>query len=100
MIIPLEPSPDQEIEITLDGRPYIFHILWNEDYGYYTLSILTVQGVSLVSSIKMVKGFPLLRQHTDSRLPSGELYFIREIGQSIRPGYDDLGTTHKLYYVE
>lgn len=99
--IPLQPeTTDQLVSVELDGNPYILRILWNDRFGYFSLSVLTADGTIILENIKMVKNYPLIGRYKDVRLPFGDLYFVQEKGNAPRPGYSDLATNFELYYHE
>lgn len=97
--IPLfEQTTDQTLTVELEGNPYRMRILWNERFGYWSLSLYTVAGEPLVEGIKMVTNYDLTSRFKDERMPYGALYFVREKGPYKRPDYNDLAVTHSLYY--
>lgn len=99
--IPLQPeTTDQLVSVELDGNPYILRVLWNERFGYFTLSIMEANESPLLTNVKMVKNYPLIGRFKNELLPFGDLYFIQEKGSAARPGYSDLGVTFGLYYYE
>lgn len=99
--IPLQPeTTDQLVSVELDGNPYILRVLWNERFGYFSLSLLTADESVILENIKMVKNYPLIDRFKDVRLPFGDLYFIQEKGSAARPGYSDLAVNCGLYYHE
>lgn len=99
--IPLLPeTTDQLVSVELDGNPYILRVLWNERFGYFTLSVSTADETPILTNVKMVKNYPLTARYKDVLLPRGSLYFIQEKGTAERPGYSDLAVNFGLYYVE
>ena len=98
-LIPLTPdTSDQRISTELDGNPYIIRVLWNERFGYFSLSLYTIAGDPILENIKMVTNYDLTSRFKDERMPAGPLYFVRRKGPYKRPEYSDLGVTHFLYY--
>ena len=93
-------TADQILTIELGGNPYILRVLWNERYGYFSLSISTSDNVPILTNIKMVKNYNLTSRFKDPFLPFGDFYFIHEKGIVDRPTYDDLAVTCNLYYYE
>lgn len=91
---------DQTLDVTLDDLPYTLRVLWNERFGYWSLSINEKDGDAILTNIKMVNNYPLLKRF--KRLPMiGELYFIHRGGKTYRPTFDDIGTnTYGLYYYD
>lgn len=96
----LPDSSDQTFNIELGGNPYILRVLWNERYGYFSLSVNTADDAPILTNIKMVKNYDLTSRFKDLRLPYGGLYFIQEKGNSYRCGYDEIGINYNLYYYE
>ena len=96
----LPDSSDQTFNVELGGNPYILRVLWNERYGYFSLSINTADEAPILTNIKMVKNYDLTSRFKDLRLPYGGLYFIQEKGNSDRCGYDEIGINYNLYYYE
>lgn len=96
----LSDSSDQTFNIELGGNPYILRVLWNERYGYFSLSINTAYDSPILTNIKMVKNYDLTSRFKDLRLPVGGLYFVHEKGNSDRCGYDEIGINYNLYYYE
>lgn len=99
--IPLQSdTTDQLVSVELDGNPYILRVLWNERFGYFSLSVSEADQTPILVNVKMVKNFPLTRRFQDLRLPFGSLFFVQENGTADRPGYSDLAVNFSLYYYE
>lgn len=99
--IPLQPNTtDQLVRVELDGNPYILRVLWNERFGYFSLSVLAADETPIVTNVKMVKNFPLIGRFKNTLLPAGDFYFIQEKGNADRAAYTDLGVNFGLYYYE
>lgn len=96
----LEQTTDQRLTVELDSNPYILRVLWNERYGYFSLSVNTIDDEPILTNIKMVKNYNLTSRFKDDRLPFGGLYFVQEKGNGERPTYDDLSVKYNLYYYE
>jgi len=99
--IELQPATaDQWLTTELDGNPYRLRVLWNERGGYFALSLYTLADTPILQNVKMVKNYELIQRFADSRLPTGGMYFVQENGSALRPSFDDLATTHYLYYLQ
>jgi hypothetical protein len=99
--IPLQSeTTDQTVGVELDNNIYNLRVLWNERFGYFSLSVLTADEQPILTNIKMVKNYPLIGRFKDIRLPFGDFYFIQEKGSSTRPSYSDLLVNFNLYYHE
>lgn len=97
--IPLQPeTTDQLVSVELDGNPYILRVLWNERFGYFSLSVSAADETPILTNVKMVKNFPLIGRFRDTMLPAGDLYFVQEKGFAERAAYSDLAVTFGLYY--
>ena len=94
----LANTTDQLVDVVLSDNPYTLRILWNERFGYWSLSILERDGPAIVENIKMVKDYPLIGQYKDTRLPTGELYFLDPKARATRPGYDAFTDYVFAYY--
>lgn len=99
--IPLQPdTTDQLISVELDGNPYILRVLWNERFGYFSLSVSAADETPIVTNVKMVKNYPLIGRFKNTLLPTGDFYFIQEKGDAERAAYADLAVNFGLYYYE
>ena len=98
--IPLiEQTTDQSLTVELDGNPYILRVLWNERYGYFSLSVNTIDDEPILTNIKMVNNTPLTWRYR--RLPlAGDFFFVHKSGKTYRPTYDDVGGEYGLYYYD
>ena len=99
-ILPLEKdSPHFEFEVDLDNDVFGFEFLWNHRDGYWYMTIKDATGVDIISSLRMVVGWPFLSFYRGSKTPKGQLVFIDTAGES-EAGLGDLVTRHELIYVE
>jgi hypothetical protein len=99
--IPLQPeTTDQFVNVELGGNTYILRILWNERFGYFSLSVITADDTPILTNIKMVKNYPLIGRFKSTLLPFGDLYLVQEKGMAARPEYSDLAVNFGLYYYE
>jgi hypothetical protein len=99
--IPLSAGvADQKLSVELDGNPYRLRVVWNERFGYFSLTVMTSDDEDILTNIKMVKNYPLTSRFKDTRLPTGSLYFVQEKGTADKADFDDLGVTFGLYYYE
>jgi hypothetical protein len=85
-------------EVDLDGKAYGFELRWNERAAGWFLHLSDATGTRLVSGIRLVPGWPLLRRWQDARMPAGELEVLDTSGQSLEPTYGDLGTRVLMLY--
>ena len=99
--IPLQPeTTDQLVSVELDGNPYILRVLWNERFGYFSLSVSAADETPILRNVKMVKNYPLIGRYKNTLLPAGDLYFVQEKGNADRAAYADLAVNFGLYYYE
>lgn len=92
-------AADQTLDITLAEIPYTLRILWNERFGYWSLSIAYRDGEAILTNIKMVNNWPLLGKFQRLSL-KGDFYFVHKAGKTYRPTYDDVGGEYGLYYFD
>lgn len=99
--IPLNAdTADQTVSIELGGNPYILRVMWNERFGYFSLSVNTIDNLPILTNIKMVKNYPLTAKFKNTLLPFGSFYFIEDRGFKPRALYEDLAVNYNLYYYE
>lgn len=91
---------DQFLSIEIDENPYILRVLWNERFGYFSLSVFEADNTPILVNVKMVKNYPITEQFKDTRLPFGSFYFVQEKGTNERPTFEDLAVNCNLYYYE
>lgn len=96
----LEQTTDQTLDVTINDNPYTLRVLWNERFGYFSLSVLDLDGSDILTNVKMISNWPLTERFKDQRLPAGSFYFIRERGRKAYADYDALETEFGLYYYE
>ena len=98
--IPLKAgSADQRLDVTIADVPLTLRALWNERFGYWSLSIAYRDGEELINNIKMVNNTPLFGRYR--KLPlKGDFYFVHKSGKTYRPTYDDVGGEYGLYYYD
>jgi len=81
-------------QVILDGNPFNITIVWNTRGEFWTISFFNTDDTPIVTGIKMVLGFSLLRGYKHIvALPPGALIVFDPAGSDVRPGFDDfLGT--------
>ncbi len=82
----------------LDGRDFMLSFSWNSRDGHWSLSIADQDSVPIVSGIRLVTNFQLLRS-VDPRRPPGELVVVDTDAEPVDPDYGSLGTKQQLIYV-
>lgn len=84
----------------LDGEDYVLRFQWNARAGGWFLELADADGVPIVSGVRIVADFPLLRRVTDPRRPPGELIAADLSGQALDPGFAELGERVVLTYLD
>jgi hypothetical protein len=80
-IITFLDTPSFTEKVTLDGTSYVLAFKWNSRYEFWTMSFLDNLRNELISGIKLVKSYELIRQYSGRGLPPGELYAFDVAGQ-------------------
>lgn len=83
---------------TLDGVDYLFSFHWNARDGYWYFDMADQDGVPIVSSVKLVVSWDLLRRCVDARRPPGLLFAQDTSGAFVDAGFSDLGERVLLSY--
>lgn len=93
-------SSDQTLDIIIENIPYTMRVLWNERFQYFALSIAEKGGDDIVTNVKMVPYFPLVK--TFRLFPfKGDILFLHRGGKQYRPTYDDIGgDSYGLFYYD
>lgn len=95
----LAASADQTLSVTIENVPISMRVLWNERFGYWSLSIAFSDGEPVLTNVKMVNNWPLTKRY--QRLPFvGDFYFVSKSGKTTRPTYDDVGNDYGLFYYD
>ena len=95
-IIPFEPGvPDQPIEITLDGEPYVLRARWNssddDGAGAWYLDAWEGDGRTPIAfGLKLVLGVRL-GETCNHPLFIGGMFLFDDSGTGAEPGLADLG---------
>lgn len=88
---------DQQMDITLNNQPLTLRVTWNEDAGYWYLTLSLRNGETIIDGIKMVKNTSLLKRYR-LEVPYGDLFFFDNNSGKERPDFDSLGRDHLLIY--
>lgn len=84
--------------VTLDGQEYTIRLDWNGREGRWYLDVGDVDEAWIVTGIKLVADWPLLRRCADSRKPPGDLLAVDMSGAGEPPNLPQLGRSVKLIY--
>jgi len=85
--------------IALDGVPYILSFKWNGRGGYWSMSISSVDGVEILSSIKLVPDYELISQYVAADIPPGMIVVHDSSGNKDMIGRDDVNVRAILAYI-
>lgn len=98
--LPIDASdPEYDVDVDLDGSLYRLGVRWNERGGYWSLDVsIPDDDTPIVTGMRIVPDWNLLRQFVDTRLPPGRLVCIDSSGRGEAPGYADLGSRVVLVY--
>ncbi len=97
-IIPMNNYADSTVEVTLEGRPYIFRMRWNTRGAFWVLSISDRNEELIIDGLRLVSGFPINLYHKDSRLPKG-LFAVVDLNTNTQfqePGRNDFVADRQL----
>lgn len=92
---PLLPAFTQRSR--LDGREYVISFVWNARESRWFVELLDENADPIVSGVKVIPNFPLLRRVVDPRCPPGELAALDNAGDDPIV-FADLGTRAILVY--
>lgn len=97
LVIPTTPSvPRQRSKLTIEGRPYILELAWNQREARWYLSLFDELSTPLVVGMKLVfrarTALDLFQSHRwDPRVPRGALFLIDRLETNEPPGLGELG---------
>lgn len=98
--IPLvEDGQSHFTQITsLDGVDFLFEFRWNEREQRWYMDLYEADGTPVVTGIKVVADWSLLRLVVRDLRPAGEIYSYDTTGEG-DPRLGDLGTRVRLIYI-
>src|SRR5690242_7133103 len=89
--VPLDAAYSTQ-RVRLEGSDYVFDLAYNQREDRWYLSISDSESNPVVSGVKLVTNFPLLRRyHSNTAVPPGELMCVSLTGDDSPPGFADLG---------
>lgn len=91
--IPLQPIPNQELSVVLDGQNCVINL---RQMGGFMFLTLTADDVKICDAHVCQAGEPIPVWGTP--LFSGRLFFVDQNGKFQAPGYEELDTRFVLYY--
>jgi hypothetical protein len=87
-------------QVELGGVVYRLTFAWNLRDSAWYMSIADVDGVAIVSGIRIVVDYPLLNSVSNADRPTGLLLAIDTSGAGLDPGLEDLGDRVLLMHEE
>lgn len=95
----LYDAPDQSADITIADQPFTIRMLWNERFGYWSLSLADRDGDDLITNVKCVNNYPLVSRFKKTTF-AGDLFFVHRGGKTTRPTFEDVGGQYGLFYYD
>lgn len=100
IIIPFEDLPSFTEEITLSGVTYILDFNWNSRGNFWSLSVYDRDQIPIVTGIRLIAYYELIKQYVDKGLPSGEMYVIDPSENMLEVEQNDFQSRSFLVYFE
>lgn len=97
--IPLRALPAYTLDVSLEGSAYKFRVKWNYRGQYYTLDVLTKEGVDIVAGMKLALNAQILLAHPGLGLPPGELFVVDTSGSNDVISEQDIEDRIDLVYL-
>lgn len=94
------PYPATTQRVALDGVVYTLRIYWSQRCSCWHMDMSDVDGVPILSGLRLVTGWPLLYRYRHLAVPPGEVYFLDLRDESGLPTLEDMGARYRLYYVD
>lgn len=94
------PYPDTTQRVPLDGIVYTLRLYWSQRCSSWHMDMSDVDGLPIVSGVRLVTAFPLLYRFRYLPVPPGEMYFLDLRDQAGEPTLEDMGVLYRLYYVD
>lgn len=101
--IPFTEYPALTKEIVIDETSYRFSFVWNTRMEAWTLSIYSIDNIAILTGIKIVLNYELIRMFRYLLIPQGYLLAIDITNNENKIAYGDFtssGRELKLYYLE
>lgn len=91
------------VPITLDGEQFTLQTIWSDrgvNGGTWRLNILDGDGEQIVSGLSMYPNRALTGEYIYTKMPKGLLMVQSKNASTIRPDFDSLGVSLKLFYMD
>jgi hypothetical protein len=86
-------------ELTLEDTSYRLEFVYNWRSGQWSMSVLDIDLIPLVSGIPLVTNFNLFDQYPGRNLPAGEFYVVDTTEEEIEVTRENMGTILELVYI-
>lgn len=80
----------QDVTVTLEGSSYQLTFEWLARDSHWYLSIATIEGTAIATSLRMVLGVDLLSAVSNESAPPGALIIASTVTWSDGAGYGDI----------
>lgn len=97
--MPSDGYPHQTAQVQLGETFYVVTWRWNTRDGCWTFSLSDVDGLAIVSGVRVVLNVDLLRGVSDARRPDGAIAVVDPAGRATEPGITDLGARVKVVFI-
>lgn len=96
----LVDTPSYSMRVTLTGVVFVLHFAYNGRIDRYYLSVHDVADNPIVTGMRVICDWPLMRKCRTTGRPRGEIVFSDLSGNAEPPGLHELGRRVLCYYVE
>ena len=96
VIIPFTTYPSVTKEVAFDGDIYKLSFTWNDRMEAWVLSFLTLQDVAILTGIKLVLNYELIRMYRHLNIPQGNLFVFDLSDNENKIGYEDFSNERQL----
>lgn len=97
--MPADGYPHQTAQVQLGDTFYVVAWRWNTRDSAWFFSLSDVDGVAIVSGVRVVLNTDLLRGVSDTRKPDGVMAVVDPGGRATEPGLTDLGARVKVVFI-
>ena len=97
---PTDGYPHETAQVQLEDTFYVVVWRWNARDGAWYFGLSDVDGMPIVSGVRVVLNADLLGGVSDTRRPPGPIVVVDPAGRAAEPGLYDLGTRVKVVYIQ
>lgn len=98
-VVPLLNDVGYTFNLELAGTTYVFRVIWNDLFEFYTMQIEELSRDILISGIKLVLGTELILKYVDPSLPPGALVVVDTNPDNTRLTFNSFRETASLVFV-